>query len=90
MAEQLAQQPPTGPQPSAEQSDANQTRLIDVEITDENVALNVMVGFLNLAQRKGAFAFDESAKIWECINKFQRQQAPSADTENVKVEVNEK
>tara|TARA_B100001142_G_scaffold287022_1_gene302375 strand:+ start:925 stop:1206 length:282 start_codon:yes stop_codon:yes gene_type:complete len=93
MAEQLAQQPPAaqaGAQPTGDQTDANQTRLIDVDITDENVALNVMVGFLNLAQRKGAFAFDESAKIWECINRFQKQQAPAGDTENVKVEVNEK
>ena len=76
------------PQENAEQSEANQTRLVDVDIADENVALNVMVGFLNLAQRKGAFAFDESAKIWECISRFQRQM-PTTDPENVKVEVNE-
>lgn len=77
----------TAPQ-NGEQSEANQTRLVDVDITDENIALNVMVGFLNLAQRKGAFAFDESAKIWECINRFQRQ-TPPTEAENVKVEVNE-
>ena len=38
-------------------------KLIDVVITDENVALNVMVSFLTLAQRRGVFAMDESAKI---------------------------
>ena len=86
MAAEIAE---TNPAPqNAEQSEANQTRLVDVEITDENIALNVMVGFLNLAQRKGAFAFDESAKIWECINRFQRQ-TPPTEPENVKVEVNE-
>ena len=41
-----------------------------IEITDSNVALNVMVGFLNVAQRRGVFAMSESAKIWECLQKF--------------------
>jgi hypothetical protein len=49
-----------------------EVKLIDVEITNENVALNVIVSFLNLAQRRGAFSIDESAKIWECVKKFQK------------------
>ena len=60
------QQPPQPP------SDKKEIRLVDVDITDENVALNVMVSFLNLAQRRGVFSFDESAKIWECVKKFQK------------------
>jgi hypothetical protein len=44
--------------------------LVDVEVTDENVALNVLVSFLNTAQKRGAFSIDEAAKIWECIQKF--------------------
>lgn len=47
-----------------------EVKLVDVQITDENVALNVLVSFLSLAQKRGAFTIDESAKIWECINKF--------------------
>jgi hypothetical protein len=47
-------------------------RLVDIAIENENVALNVMVGFLNLAHKRGIFTIDESAKIWECILKFQR------------------
>jgi hypothetical protein len=47
-------------------------KLVDVQINDENTALNVMVSFLSLAQKRGAFTFDESAKIWECIKLFQR------------------
>lgn len=47
-------------------------KLVDVEIKDENTALNVMVNFLNLAQKRGVFNFDESAKIWECIKMFQK------------------
>lgn len=49
-----------------------EVKLIDVEITNENVALNVIVSFLNLAQRRGVFSIDESAKIWECVKKFQK------------------
>ena len=47
-------------------------RLMSTAITDENVALNVIVSFLNIAQRRGVFTLDESAKIWECIKIFQR------------------
>ncbi len=47
-----------------------EVRLVDVKVVDENVALNLMVSFLNLAQKRGAFTIDESSKIWECIQKF--------------------
>jgi len=52
-----------------------QVPLISVEVTDENVALNVMVSFLNVAQKRGAFDIAESAKIWECVQKFITPQA---------------
>ena len=45
-------------------------RLVDIKVTDDNVALNLMVSFLNLAQKRGAFGLDESSKIWECVNRF--------------------
>ena len=46
--------------------------LSEVEVTNENVALNIIVSYVNLAQKRGAFNIKESAKIWECIQKFQR------------------
>ena len=49
-----------------------EVKLVDVTVSDENVALNLMVSFLSLAQKRGAFGLDESAKIWECVKKFQR------------------
>jgi hypothetical protein len=49
-----------------------EVRLVDVAIKDENTALNVMVGFLTLAHKRGIFTIDESAKIWECIKVFQK------------------
>lgn len=54
------------------ESQKKEVRLVDVEITDENVALNMMVSFLSLAHKRGVFGIDESAKIWECIKIFQK------------------
>lgn len=48
-----------------------QVKLIDVEVKDENVALNLLVAFVQHAHAKGVYTIQESAKIWECINKFQ-------------------
>jgi glutathione synthase/RimK-type ligase-like ATP-grasp enzyme len=47
-----------------------EVKLVDIPIVDETTALNVIVSFLSVAQKRGAFSIDESAKIWECINKF--------------------
>jgi len=50
-----------------------EVKLVDVVVTDENIALNVLVSFLSLAQRRGAFSIEESAKIWECVQEFQKK-----------------
>jgi len=47
-----------------------QIDLISIVIKDENTALNVLVGFLGIAQRRGVFAINESAKIYEAIKMF--------------------
>ena len=49
-----------------------QVRLVDVPVNTQQDALQLVVTFLNLAQKRGAFSFDESAKIWECIKMFQK------------------
>jgi len=51
---------------------ASKALLTSVEVTDENVAFNLIISFLTLAQKRGSFTIDESAKIWECIKKFQK------------------
>ena len=48
-----------------------QTRLVDVSINNQNEALQLIVTFLHLAQKRGAFTLDESSKIWECVKYFQ-------------------
>jgi hypothetical protein len=57
------------PTPSGEKK---QVRLVDMPITSQQEALQLFVTFINLAQKRGAFTLDESAKIWECIKMFQQ------------------
>ena len=49
-----------------------QKKLVDVVIETPTEALNLLVSFVGLAQKRGAFTIDESAKIWECIKIFQK------------------
>ena len=53
-------------------------RLTEIPVNDDNTALNLMVGFLDTAQKRGAFSLDESSKIWECVKRF--IQKPSSET----------
>ena len=53
-------------------TESKEVKLVDIPVTDENTALNLMVSFLSLAHKRGAFGIDESAKIWECIRMFQK------------------
>jgi len=63
---------PVVPLQEQNQTQNQKVLLTGVEVTDENVALNLIVSFLGLAQKRGAFTIDESAKIWECVKKFQK------------------
>ncbi len=47
-------------------------KVSDIVVSNQTDALNVLVGFVNLAQQRGVFSIEESAKIWECVNKFQQ------------------
>ena len=57
---------------SSQQPEQNNTKLVDVVVKDQNTSLNLLISFLSLAQKRGSFSFDESAKIWECIQLFQK------------------
>jgi hypothetical protein len=46
-------------------------RLVEIPVTNQNDALQLIVTFLNLAQKRGSFTLDESAKLWECVKHFQ-------------------
>ena len=66
---------PTSTQPTqpTQQSQPAQPDINSVEVRDENTALNLMVSFLHLAQKRGAFNLQESAKVWECVKMFMKQ-----------------
>ena len=61
---------PSVPTGEGEAGSPERPLLVDVPVTNENTALNLIVGFLNVAQRRGAFNFKESGKISECIDMF--------------------
>ena len=56
------------PTPTGEKK---QVRLVDVPLNTQQEALQLLVTFLHLAQKRGTFTLDESAKLWECIKMFQ-------------------
>jgi len=66
--------PPTSDSTPAPTSDSTPAptmpRLTEIPVNDDNTALNLMVGFLDTAQKRGAFSLDESAKVWECVKRF--------------------
>ena len=61
----------------SQQQTQQQTAIKDISIDNENIALNVLVGMVNIAQKRGAFNLEESAKAWECVQMFMKSQAPS-------------
>ena len=44
--------------------------LLDVKVNNMQDALYVVIGFLNILQKKGMFSFEESSKIASCIKIF--------------------
>ena len=56
------------PQPNGEKK---QMRLVDVVVSDQQTAFQLLVTFVNLAQSRGVFKMDESAKIYDCIKMFE-------------------
>lgn len=59
---------PTNPAPA--QAPTLEAQLVNTPVTDENVALNILVAYIGLAQKRGCFNIQESSKIWECIQRF--------------------
>ena len=64
---------PDQQQQQQKQQQEQQASIMNVNVVDENTALNVMVSFLHLAQKRGAFNLQESAKVWDCVKLFMKQ-----------------
>ena len=65
-------EPNTEPNTELQVEEPKQVNLLAVDVVDENSALNVLIGFLGIAQKRGTFAINESAKLYECIQIFQK------------------
>jgi len=50
------------------------------KIKDQNNAINLLIGYLDLANRRGTFSIEESAKIWEAIRFFYVPNSKESDT----------
>jgi len=57
---------------TAPQEPVPEMKLVDIPVNDENTALNLLVGFISVAHKRGVFTLEESSKIWECVKKFQK------------------
>jgi len=58
-------------EPDTTKRNVSEAQLENTCIIDKNMALNFMVAFLMLAQKRGTFSNIETKKIMECINLFQ-------------------
>ena len=63
-------EPPTT-EKSHDKTNAPDQKITDVVVDSEVMALNMLVSFVAIAQKRGAFSIEESAKIWECVKFFQ-------------------
>ena len=61
---------PTSQTQQQQTEQQQQVSLMNVPINSETDALNLMAGFLQVAQRRGAYTLAEASKIMEAINKF--------------------
>jgi len=61
---------PSNLQPPANEKQPERVNLDDLKVENQEMALNLMGQFLELAQKRGAFNFQESAKIYECVKFF--------------------
>ena len=52
----------------------NQIPISEVPVTNQNETLQMLVYFINVAQKRGTYSIEESSKIYECIKIFKSQQ----------------
>ena len=62
--------PATPATPNTTPVTGTQTNLTQITVDSQNTAFNLIVSFVGVAQRRGAFSLDEAAKIFECIQLF--------------------
>jgi hypothetical protein len=64
--------------PAPAQPETREVPIVDIPVNSHNTALNILVALTGVAQKRGAFNIQESAKLWECIQAFNTPAAPPA------------
>jgi hypothetical protein len=71
--EKPQEEKPQQEKPQQEKPTQEPVSITSIPVNDENTALNLLVQFVHIAQKRGAFNIQESAKIWECVSKFTKK-----------------
>lgn len=61
----------------------------DVQVNNDNTAINLMAFMLELAHRRGAFTLEEASKIHECITQLQKSAPPPPASVSEPVSIND-
>ena len=64
-----------------QQQQQQRVNLDDIQVSSQDVALNLMAQFLEVAQKRGAFSMQEVAKIYECVRFFRPAPTPTPTQE---------
>ena len=72
----VAEEETPEPAPSPTQPETREVPIVDIPVNSHNTALNILVALTGVAQKRGAFNIQESAKLWECIQAFNTPAAP--------------
>ena len=59
-------------EPAPAQPTTQEVPIVNIPVNNHNTALNILVALTGVAQKRGAFNIQESAKLWECISKFMK------------------
>ena len=59
---------------STKEEAPQQVNLARVTVDSQNTAFNLLISFIAVAQKRGAFNLEEAAKIFECIKIFQTEE----------------
>lgn len=67
--------PPSTATPPSKKIEPTPLNLTKIKVDSENTAFNLLISFVGIAQRRGAFGLDEAAKIFECIQMFRKNES---------------
>jgi len=70
---QVAEEETPAPAPAQQE-----VPIVNIPVNSPNTALNILVALTGVAQKRGAFNIQESAKLWECIQMFNAPPAAAA------------